>query len=321
MIHDHIRIQSKLINDMGEVILEALRDPNVTEVMLNNDGSVWVDTYSSFRKIADMKEEKAKNFINTIASIKNTPVTEENPDLAGELYLDIDGEMKRFRFQVLISPVVPGPIFNIRKPAKKVYTLADYLEAGIIDKLWLDRLKSFVADRKSILIVGGPNSGKTTLCNAILDEINRQFPNERMISIEDSLELQCNMKNCVQLCTSYNRSMNDLLYFSMRLRPDRIVVGEVRGKEAHSLIKALNTGLSGGLSTIHANSCREGLLRLEQLVEQANVRVIPEVIASAIDVIVFISKSENNKVGREITEVLEVVGFNKNSKEYITRKV
>ena len=173
-----------------------------------------------------------------------------------------------------------------------------------------------VEQRKSILVVGGTQSGKTTFCNAILDCVAFTHPHDRVIIIEDTQELKCNVKDCLTMRSTPFQTMNDLIFVSMRMRPDRIIIGEVRGKEAHSLIKAWNTGHPGGVSTIHANSAESGLLRLEQLIMEAGVSAVPEAIVEAVNLIIFIQKKKDAKKGRRVTSILRLKGYSERGYRY-----
>ncbi|MBU0682720.1 MAG: P-type conjugative transfer ATPase TrbB [Candidatus Omnitrophica bacterium] len=321
MLHSHSKIQEKLRFALGEDIYSALSDPNVIEVMLNGDGKVWLDTFSGMNYFCDLDSGRAKNLINTVASVSEVVVNRDSPSIEGEIRVLIEDDLKLFRFQGLIPPISSYPIFNIRKPSSRVIPLDDYLKDKVINQGAFQYLRNAVSHYLSILIVGGTGSGKTTLANALLNEIAIQTPKDRVAIIEDTVELQCNVENKIQLRTSDNRSMNDLLRYCMRLRPDRIIVGEVRGKEALSLIKAWNTGHRGGVSTVHANSAYSGLLRLEQLVQEANVNVVPESVAEAINIIVYITRSSGNVSGWLVESVLRVKGYNKNNNEYILQEV
>lgn len=317
----HERIQHKLRYELGSEILAALEDEQVLEIMLNEDGRLWLDTYNGMKPYGEMESSKAYQLICTIASITGMEVHAEHPDIAAEVKLVMDGTMRLFRFQGLLPPLVIAPIFAIRKPAMRLFSLSDYVQAGMLTKAQEHLLKEAVNLRQNILVVGGTGSGKTTLCNAILQEIARQFPEDRVILMEDTLELQCEVKNKLQLRTSDNRQMDDLLRYGMRLRPDRIVVGEVRGKEAHSLIKAWNTGHPGGLSTVHANDAYAGLMRLMQLIEEAGVKAVPEAIAQAVNRIIFITKNRHHPAGRHVTQLLAIEGYDRVAQSYHYREL
>ncbi|MDE2028594.1 MAG: P-type conjugative transfer ATPase TrbB [Candidatus Omnitrophica bacterium] len=297
--------------DLGEHVLSALLDEEVYEVLLNPDGKLWVDGYRGKRRYGSMAASAAQNLINTIASVSNETVTHRNPSFSGELWIEMEGEFKLFRFQAFIPPVVAYPAFAIRKRAGRTIALEQFVRDEILNPLQGKIIKDFVERRKSIIVIGGTQSGKTTLCNAILDCVAKVHPDDRVVLIEDTQELQCNVEDCVALRSSPLRSMNDLIFDSMRMRPDRIVIGEVRGKEAYSLIKAWNTGHPGGISTLHANSTLSGLLRLEQLILEAGVPALPEAVAEAVNLLVFIQKTNKAKKGRQVTDMLELKGYDK----------
>jgi len=320
MLREHSRTQNKLKQDLGELVLSALSDDGIYEVLLNPDGILWVDGYQGKREYGMMTAAAAKNLINTVASVSDEIVTYRNPSFAGELWVQINEEFKLFRFQAFIPPVVAYPAFAIRKRAGQVIPLQDYVKDEIITPEQEKIIKESVSTRKSILVIGGTQSGKTTFCNAILDCIAKIHPQDRVIIIEDTQELKCNVKDSVTMRASPSKTMNDLIFDSMRIRPDRIIIGEVRGKEAHSLIKAWNTGHPGGVSTIHANSAHSGLLRLEQLIMEAGVAPVPEAIAEAVNLLVFIQKTNKGKKGRQVTSILELKGYEK-KEGYLTQGV
>jgi P-type conjugative transfer ATPase TrbB len=247
-------------------------------------------------------------------------VTYKNPSFSGELWVEINEDFKLFRFQAFIPPVVTYPAFAIRKRTGQVIPLDAYVRDEIITPQHVEFIKESVAQRKSILVVGGTQSGKTTFSNAILDCIAKTHPNDRVVIVEDTQELKCSVKDSVTMRSSPSKTMNDLIFDSMRMRPDRIIIGEVRGKEAHSLIKAWNTGHPGGLSTLHANSAKSGLLRLEQLIMEAGVAAVPEAIAEAVNVLIFIQKTNKGKKGRQVTSILKLNGYDK-IQGYLTQEI
>lgn len=318
MLREHCRTQNKLKQDLGALVLSALADENIYEVLLNPDGILWVDGYQGKREYGVMTSSTAKNLINTVASVSDETVTNKNPSFSGELWVQINEDFKLFRFQAFIPPVVTSPAFAIRKRAGTVIPLQDYVKDEIITHQQEKIIKAAVEQRKSILVIGGTQSGKTTFCNAILDCVARTHPDDRVIIIEDTQELKCNVRDSVTMRSSPSKTMNDLIFDSMRIRPDRIIIGEVRGKEAHSLIKAWNTGHPGGVSTIHANSAESGLLRLEQLIMEAGVAPVPEAIAEAVNVLVFIQKTNRVKKGRQVTSILQLTGYDKKA-GYLTK--
>jgi type IV secretion system protein VirB11 len=296
------RLREKLERELGETIVNALADPSVVEVMLNADGHVWVDVLGKGMRNTGvrMSAMQAENLLRTIASALELVVNADHPILEG--VLPTDGS----RFAGVLPPVSPRPVFAIRKRAGLIFTLDDYVKSGICSAAAADALRRAVASRENILVVGSTGSGKTTLANAVLDEISAQHHEQRVVIIEDTVELQCGAPNHVALKTSDGVDMTQLLRTTMRLRPDRIVVGEVRGAEALALLKAWNTGHPGGVATIHANNALAGLVRLEQLIAEANVPPQPQLVAEAIDVLVSIVRTSS---GRRINEIVRVNGY------------
>ncbi len=294
------RLDGKLARELGDVILAALQDPAVVEIMLNPDGLLWEDRHGKgMSVIGEMTANRAENLIGTIASALGIDATKDNPIIEGELPLDGS------RFEGVLPPIVERPIFAIRKKAHLVYSLADYVRDGIMSQEQSDIILQHVRQRHNILVAGATGSGKTTLCNAILQCIADEDPDTRIAIIEDTRELQCPVKNQFMLRTSDKVDMIQLLRACLRLRPDRIGVGEVRDKAALALLKSWNTGHSGGIATVHANSAEAALTRIEQLIQEANVPPIPAVIAEAINCIVSIQKS---KEGRRIEQICTVKG-------------
>ncbi len=304
------RLSAMLRTAMGEVLTEALLDPQVFEVMANPDGTVRVDRAGQGRidTGTTILPVDAERIIRLVASHVRVEVDTNRPIVSAELPPLADGTGGE-RFEGLLPPVVAAPCFSIRKPAHRLFTLNDYVKAGIMTKDQGHGLKRAVWDRSNILVAGGTSSGKTTLTNALLAEIAET--GERVILIEDTRELRCAAPDVVALRTKPGVvTMTDLVRSTLRLRPDRIVVGEVRGGEALDMLKSWNTGHPGGVATLHANSARGALIRLEQLVQEVVANVPRALIAEAIDIVVFI-QGENAATGasRRIGEILEVWGL------------
>lgn len=300
---EHVqRVTEKLKRELGPLICGLLEEESVTEVMLNPDGKVWVERFGEpMRHVGNMLASQALSCMGTVASTLNTEITAHNPILECELPLE-----GHHRFEALIPPVTAGPTFTIRKKASKVYTLDEYLAAGIMTPPYCEAIKAAVRERRNILVVGGTGSGKTTLTNAIIHYMSEQCGDDRLVIIEDTNELQCKSPNVVTLRAVDHVDMTRLLKATMRLRPDRILVGEVRDGAALALLKAWNTGHPGGAATVHANSAPAGLIRLEQLVAEATPSPMPALIAEAVNLIVSIGKVPH--VGRRILEVVAVEG-------------
>lgn len=283
------RKRAMLRTAMGAEIAAALADPHVIEVMVNPDGALRLDRLGSGRcdTGAVLDPAQTERIIRLVASHARTEVHGSAPIVSAELPGLRDG-LAGERFEGLLPPVAPGPCFAIRKPAARIYALADYVADGIMTAEVARSLSLAVVERRNILVAGGTSSGKTTLANALLAELGAR--DERVILIEDTRELQCAAADTVALRTSPGVvTMADLVRSTLRLRPDRIIVGEVRGGEALDMLKAWNTGHPGGIATVHANSARSSLYRLEQLIQEAVVTVPRRLIADAIDLIVFIA--------------------------------
>jgi P-type conjugative transfer ATPase TrbB len=276
----HARGARMLRTALGSAVAGFLEDPSVVEVMLNPDGRLWIDRLSSGLEDSGCRMSTAdgERIVRLVAHHVGAEVHPGSPRVSAEL--PETGE----RFEGLLPPVVAAPAFAIRKPAVAVFTLDDYARAGIMTPGQADILRMAVVDRKNILVVGGTSTGKTTLANALLAEI--AHTSDRVVLIEDTRELQCRAPNLVALRTKDGVvSLSDLVRSSLRLRPDRIPIGEVRGAEALDLMKAWGTGHPGGIATIHAGTALGALRRLEQLIQEAVITVPRALIAETIDVI------------------------------------
>ena len=301
---------SKLRREMGDKIRQAMDDPTVVEVMLNPDGTVWTDRLGKgMEYLCDMSEVQALQMLGTIAHMLGTVINVKNPRVEGEL--PGDGS----RVEGVIPPLVLRPSFNIRKKASSVFPLSQYVETGRAQPEDMEILRKAILTRKNILVVGGTGTGKTTFVNAIINEMKLLTPQHRLVILEDTAELQCSMDNYVAMRSNDEVSMQDLLKITMRQRPDRIIVGEVRGKEALDMVKAWNTGHPGGVCTVHANDARAGLLRIEQLISEVSETPMRELIGEAIDVVAFLVRDP--KIGPRLMELVAVDGVKDG--EYVFR--
>ena len=282
------RRRAMLRTAMGPAIAAALADPLVLEVMINPDGALRLDRLGEGRTDTGTRFEPAQveRIIRLVASHARIEVHAASPIVSAEL--PPHGEGAGERFEGVLPPVSLAPCFSIRKPAIRIYTLLDYVADGIMSAEMARLLSLAVVERRNILVAGGTSSGKTTLANALLAEMAHL--DERVILIEDTRELQSPAPDTVALRTRAGHvTMADLVRSTLRLRPDRIIVGEVRGGEALDMLKAWNTGHPGGIATVHANSAASALLRIEQLIQEAVVTVPRRLIADAIDLVVFIA--------------------------------
>jgi type IV secretion system protein TrbB len=286
---------------LGPAIALWLEDASIVEVMLNPDGRLWIDRLAG--GLVDTGErlspDDGERIVRLVAHHVGAEVHPGSPRVSAEL--PETGE----RFEGLLPPVVAAATFAIRKPAVAVFTLDDYVAARIMSSCQAEMLRAAVADRRNILVAGGTSTGKTTLTNALLAEVATTA--DRVVLIEDTRELQCTAPNLVALRTKDGvASLSDLVRSSLRLRPDRIPIGEVRGAEALDLLKAWGTGHPGGVGTIHAGSALGALRRLEQLVQEAVVTVPRALIAETINLIAVLG---GRGAARRLTELALVEGL------------
>ncbi|WP_415009308.1 P-type conjugative transfer ATPase TrbB [Amaricoccus sp.] len=286
---------------LGPAIARFLEDEGIVEVMLNPDGRIWIDRLSL--GLSDTGETLSpadgERIVRLVAHHVGAEVHARSPRVSAEL--PETGE----RFEGLLPPVVAAPAFAIRKPAVAVFTLDDYVAAGIMTNDQAATLQAAVASRANILVAGGTSTGKTTLTNALLAEVAKT--QDRVVIIEDTRELQCAAPNLVSMRTKEGVvTLSDLVRSSLRLRPDRIPIGEVRGSEALDLLKAWGTGHPGGIGTIHAGTGIGALRRLEQLIQEAVVTVPRALIAETIDLVAVLSGRGS---ARRLAELARVEGL------------
>lgn len=286
---------------MGRVIAAALEDPQVIEVLLNPDGSLWLDKLRTGREPTGviLSAQDAERIIRLVAAHLRVEVHAGAPVLSAEL--PETGE----RFEGVLPPVTRAPTFAIRKRAAGVIPLSHYVMDGVMNERQVEVLCNAVRERRNILIAGGTSTGKTTLVNALLQVMAQT--RDRVILLEDTIELQCLSDDHVSLRTKRGVvSMAELVRSVLRLRPDRIIVGEVRGGEALDLLKAWGTGHPGGIATIHAGSAQGALVRLEQLIQEAVVTVPRALIAETVNLIVYI---DGRGTSRRVREIARVTGL------------
>ena len=300
------RAKSKLERDARE-ILSALQDPETVEIMVNADGRIWQEKLGQkIQHIGNIQVAQVEAVIKTVAGFHGKEINRFNPMIEGEFPLD------NSRFAGQLPPIVSSPTFAIRKKAIKIFTLEQYVETGVLSPRHSDVIKEAVRKHRNFLVIGGTGSGKTTLINAIINEMVLSDPDERIFILEDTGEIQCAAQNFVQYHTTLDVDMTQLLKTTLRMRPDRILVGEVRGPEALDLLDAWNTGHEGGAATLHANDAMSGLTRLESLISRnlsAPKEIMP-LIAEAVDIVVHITRTSH---GRKIQQIIEVQGFKRGS--------
>ncbi len=308
------RTLESLEYNCGPLIMDALRDPAVIEIMLNPDGRLWIERYGQEQECTgELPLAQGKLILSLTASALNITVDALHPVVEGSFPLDGS------RFEGTFPPLVgPGASFSLRKKAKRVITFAEYLEKGVIGPEVPGIIREAILDRKNIVVVGGTSSGKTTFVNAIIHELDELCPHDRLLILEDTAELQSRAPNSVFFLTSElaGIGMRQLAKVSMRYAPRRILVGEVRDAAALELLKLWNTGHPGGIGTFHADSAEEALERLEELVEGAGVGPKQKLIGRAVDLIIHMEKTRDN--ARRLASIISVNNFNAREGRYET---
>ncbi len=303
-LRSHPRLVRKLQDALGDQLCVALDDATVVEIMLNPDGRLFIERLGhGVAEAGVMTPAAAEVVIGSVAHALQSEADDERPIISGEL--PIGGH----RFEGLLPPIVSGPTFTIRRRASRLIPLDDYVTSKVMTEAQASAIRSAIDARMNIVISGGTGSGKTTLANAIIAEIVLSAPDDRMVVLEDTAEIQCAAENAVCLHTSDTVDMARLLKSTMRLRPDRIIVGEVRDGAALTLLKAWNTGHPGGITTIHSNTAMSALRRLEQLTAEASQQPMQEVIGEAVDLVVSIERTGK---GRRVREVIHIEGYRNN---------
>ena len=286
---------------LGETVLAALQDPQVVEILANPDGRLILDRSGEGRRDTGerLSSEARERSVRLIADYVGETVTRDDPRVSG--VLPGGGE----RFQGLLPPVAPAPAFSIRKRPAVIWTLDDYVRDSVLTEPQAEALRTAARERLNILISGGTGSGKTTLANAVLAE--PAFADDRVFLVEDTPELQCSAWDVVSVLTRrapVRIGVVDLVRDALRMRPDRIVVGEMRdGAAALETLKSWNTGHPGGLSTLHANSADDVLRRVDDLIAEVSARPVRRTIAQSVDRIVHIRRAA---AGRRVEAILAV---------------
>lgn len=301
------------INGYGP-ITELLNDPNVTEIMVNGPSEVYVEIDGKLVKdtsVSFINDSHIERTIQRLIQPLGRTIDSSNPMVDSRLK---DGS----RINAVLPPLsVNGPVITIRKFKHNMTTVDDLLRAGTMTTDMAKFLEACVKGKLNIIVCGGTGSGKTTLLNIISGFIGND---ERIITIEDAAELKLEQEHVISLETrtaNYNKgsviTVRDLVINALRMRPDRIIVGECRGKEAFDMLQAMNTGHDGSLTTLHANSPEDALNRLETLVLMSGIdipiKAVREYIENAINIVVNIQRMHDGK--RKITSICEVNGFEK----------
>lgn len=304
---------------LGPLILGLIEDRQVTDLYLNEPdhmdepGMLWVGRLGQAPEIVGAIDAgQAMNIVTAVAGTLDTYINADKPFVEGELFGNGP------RFDGIIPPYTLAPVFAIRVPASRVFTLAEYVAAGVMTASQAARIERAVVNREHIAVVGQTGAGKTTLLNAIGDAVTRLTPDDRMLIIEGTRELNIAQRNRLRIRTGPAMDDQAALRRALRQVPDRIWVGEVRGAETHAMIMLWNTGHRGGACTFHSDiaSPEEALLRVEQMVSLATLAPQQSVIARTINLIVCIARDDQGR--RRVTQIATVQGWDREREAYQT---
>lgn len=314
-VQTYKRTMDALVECMAK-IMPFMRDSYIYEVYCNPDGRIWTLSNKSGKSRTDvfLSAGEAMLIIKNVAAIDGRIIKDEDPSVDAKIPANEQFSMCRFHGD--LPPIVEQPVFNIRKHAKTIFTIDDYLKEKTMTQKQHDILLEAIYSRKNIIVAGGTGSGKTTLINAVLAELAKT--NDRIISIEDTNELQCLAEDYVAMVASGKVTMSMCVKKTLRMTPKRIVVGEVRGDEALALFQAWSTGHKGGCCSVHSNSAEETLIRLVDMTSQVAVNPQPRTIANAIDIIIYIRNMDNK---RWIEDIIEVEDYDDAHNRFISRKI
>lgn len=296
------RAAARMEEALGPLILDAVNDPKVNEIMLNDDGELYIERLQGgMSALGHIDKVSAFTIVKTLATLVHQNLNSRHPLLGGEI--PFNGS----RIEIQIPPVVKAPSFTIRKHNALHLPLEEVIKSGMLTNAQGKVLREALSSRRSIVVSGGTGTGKTTLVNSLLTELTRLCPQDRIVTVEDTAELKVTAANRLNLLTTDGIGMDALLRSALRSRPDRIVVGEIRGPEALDLIDAFSTGHQGGLTTVHAGSVEQALKRLTLLVSRnaQAPRLIEPTIAQALDILVQIER----RPFRHVSAIAEVSGY------------
>jgi len=300
------RLNRLLEQYLGESILDALANPDVEEIYVNPDMRIRLVTHAGGRKETGtyVQPEDVTQLLRAIATCNDTEISHRHPSLAATF----PQRFGKCRLQGFIPPITEGPTLIIRKPPNRVIPLQEYVDQKALSQQGKDTIVQLIQERKNIMVAGSTASGKTTLCNAILAEISRQFPQDRLLILEDTPELFCTARDYLHLRTTGEVSMRHLVKYSLRSTPNRIIIGEVRDGSAKDLLDAWITGHPGGCGTVHGEDVACALERLCTLAREGaggtDQRVM---VVRAVQCVVLIT---GHGARRRVTDIARISGAN-----------
>lgn len=315
---DDLHFKLLTLYDCIDKIMPLMKTPDIYEIYANADGRIWTLSNAVGKKRTDIVMEpiEVRNIIQSVAALDDRIIDDVDPKLDAKI--PGNPEFPMCRFHGTLPPTVLNPVMNIRKHSTVIFTLEDYLNQGTITKQQYDILVEAIRKKKNIIAAGGTGSGKTTLLNAILQEISKSP--DRIISIEDTNELQCSAEDYVAMTAEEGVTMHSCVKQVLRMTPKRIVVGEVRGEEALDLLTAWSTGHKGGCCTVHSNDAVNTLTRLVDMTSRVTINPQPRTIAEAIDIILYIRFDDNHNK-RWIEDIISIDGYEAKEDKFLYHKL
>jgi type IV secretion system protein TrbB len=300
-------VDQEIARQLERVTVDALHDPSVIEVMVNADGRLWLERLASGVEKTGVvvRPRDVGRLLRLLASVRGVSLNATAP------ILDCDLPGYRARVQGIIPPISRAPIVTIRKLRPVMHSLEDYRAAGRLRAVEAQALRDGIRQRRSVVVCGKAGSGKTTLANALLlEKLRLGSRSQRIVILQERLEFGWCGGNVLSLRTSESADLARLLQATLRLRPDTIVVGEVRGREALEMLKAWNSRHPGGITTVDANDVGAALSRLDQLAQEAGVPPQPGLVGAAVD---FVVAMQRTSTGRAVSEVVRVEGYDRDN--------
>lgn len=319
---DNLNFDSDLLRNVcSEQLINAFSDEAVTEIIINADGNLLVEHQTHDKQIiGKINPLDIQHFIHLVAQYRGLYLNQQSPDISVRLP-DIE-PFNGARMQAIVPPMTSAPSVTIRKHRREVINLSDFVEQKIVTPEQAIFLQEAIKNYRNIVVSGQPKSGKTTLMAALLAELPQVAnPTDRIIVLEDVPELSIAMDDVEYLQTTETRTMTHLLKNAMRMRPDRIIVGEVVDGSALALLKAWNTGCPGGISTVHANGCEATLQRLVDLACENNIPPPINLMTTTIDVLVHIGRSPEYVNQRQVEEISLLKGYDYTTQRFVVEKI
>lgn len=300
----------------GEPIMAALADPTVLDIIVNSSGKLIIDKRGAGKQvIGTVNLQDIRHAMNVLAQYRGEFLNEESPECSIEL--PGFAPYHSARAKCCIPPCTPDLSLTIRKHSNHLYPLSDFVEKEMLTEAQADFLRNALSNYKNIVVLDIPQSGKTSLTRALINEIKLvSNASDRILVLEDTPEIKVDLED-IEYMKTKPLSMQALVRNATRMRPDRIIVGEVTDGAAHDLLKSWNIGCTGGITTLHANSCQEAPQRLIDLACEKNIAPPIALITAVIHVLVHTVKDLNHPYGRRIKEIATLDGYDRLNQRFL----